>query len=332
MLSFNQGPRRYRSHMHAVVVLTLRVVLCGIVVACLSCASATPSPARPELPAQPAGQAQPSVGVMLMAHGGDDAWNRTIIDMVALIQQEMPVEVAFGMAAPSTMQQAVEKLERRGATRIVVVRLFISGESFVGRTEQILGLKPGAPPRPAQSAHAAHGEHAGHDMALWKVDSRAQFVLTPDGLMDADAMGEVLADRAQGLSRKPKQESVLVVGHGPETDEENARWLARMDRLADTIRKRAPFRDVHVETLREDWPERRKAAEARIRAYVERAGARGGTAIVIPFRVAGFGPYAEVLKGLEYVADEKGLLPSAQVVEWIRDEAKKAGRQAGWLK
>jgi sirohydrochlorin ferrochelatase len=275
----------------------------------------------------------PKIGVMLMAHGGDDAWNRTVLDAVAPIQNDMPVEVAFGMATSDSIQRAAEKLERRGSKRIIVVRLFISGESFVDRTEQILGLKPGAPARPPNAAEPTH-DHASHDMAsmpLWRIDSRSEFVLTHEGLMDADSMGEVLAERAAAMSRKPAQESVLVVGHGPETDVENERWLVRMNQLADAIRRRAPFRDVRVETLREDWPERRKDAEARIRSYVGRASADGGKAIVIPFRVAGFGPYANVLDGLDYVADNRGLLPSKQVTAWIRDQAKKAALRAGWI-
>jgi sirohydrochlorin cobaltochelatase len=300
----------------------------GILVVWTSCVSAGHPPV-----ATTTDPVEARIGLMLMAHGGDDAWNRAVLDAVHPIQKDMPVEVAFGMAAAEAMQQAAETLERRGAKRIVVVRLFISGDSFVDRTEQILGLKPGAPPRPPNAVGMNH-DHANHDMAsmpLWRIDARAEFVLTREGLMDADSMGEVLAERAAAISHKPAQESVLVIGHGPESDVENERWLARMDKLAEAIRKRAPFRDVRVETLREDWPERRKDAEARIRSYVASARADGGKAIVIPFRVAGFGPYANVLQGLEYLADKKGLLPSRQITDWIREQAKKAARRAGWV-
>jgi peroxiredoxin len=71
-------------------------------------------------------------------------------------------------------------------------------------------------------------------------------------------------------------------------------------------------------TLREDWPEKRAVAEREIRAFVSRARAEGGRAIVVPFRVQGFGPYARVLAGLEYAADGRGLLPHPAVAEWIR--------------
>jgi hypothetical protein len=78
---------------------------------------------------------------------------------------------------------------------------------------------------------------------------------------------------------------------------------------------------VRVETLREDWPAKRKAAEARIRGFVKKAARRGGRAIVIPYRIQGFGPYAKVLDGLTYAADGQGLIPSAEVEQWVRRQA-----------
>jgi hypothetical protein len=98
---------------------------------------------------------------------------------------------------------------------------------------------------------------------------------------------------------------------------ENERWLRKLDERAAAVRARAAFRRVEVATLREDWPDKREAAERHVRAIVERAAADGGRAIVIPFRVHGFGPYADVLAGLDYVADEQGLIPHSEVGRWI---------------
>lgn len=47
---------------------------------------------------------------------------------------------------------------------------------------------------------------------------------------------------------------------------------------------------------------------------------QNGRAIVIPFRVQGFGPYAEVLKGLDYASDGRGLVPDTGVTEWIEHQ------------
>lgn len=271
--------------------------------------------------------AEPDVGVLVMAHGGGAKWNGEVSTMLEPLRKDFPLEIAFGMADAASLQKAVGRLEARGVRRITVVRLFISGESWFERTEQILGLRAGAPPRPAPSAHPGHDPHAGHNMDLWRIDTVSTFALTTQGLAEAPEMGAVLVERARALSQDPARESVLILGHGPEDDAENERWLARIDARASAVRGALPFRRVQVETLREDWPERRADAEARIRAFVAEAGRDGGRAIVIPYRVAGFGPYASVLKDLTYVSDGKGLIPSVGVEQWVRRqvEALRAG-------
>jgi len=276
---------------------------------------------------QPA-QAQDDFGVLVMAHGGGPKWNGEVEASLAPLRAGYPLEIAFGMADAVSLQAAVQRLEARGVTKVAVVRLFVSGESWYERTEQILGLKPGAPPKPAADPHAGHGgAHAGHSMEFWQVGTKASFALSKEGLADASEMGLVLGQRALALSEVPAKESVLILAHGPEDDAENARWLAQIDARAEGVRRAAPFRQVQVETLREDWPEKRKVSEVRIRAFVEQAAKDGGRAIVIPYRVAGFGPYAKVLEGLTYTSDGQGLLPAPEVATWVRRQAEtlKAG-------
>jgi sirohydrochlorin cobaltochelatase len=81
------------------------------------------------------------------------------------------------------------------------------------------------------------------------------------------------------------------------------------------------FIRVEAMTLREDWPEKRKAAEQRVRDFVTQGTSEGRRVLVIPFRLFGFGPYEEVLEGLEYSADRSGLLPHANVTRWISRQA-----------
>lgn len=287
-------------------------------------------PARPTVPAAAAPPA-PRYGLLVMAHGGTPEWNEAVLGAVGSLRADHPVEVAFGMADAGSIQEAVRRLEDSGAGRIGVVRLFISGESWLARTRQILGLDSGAPP------HATHADHEGptapaaphgpHAMGFWRVATQASFAVTTEGLSEDPAMGTVLAERAVQLSRDPAREDVLVLAHGPGDDAENERWLRRTDELATSVRRARPFRRVEALTLREDWPEKRREAERRARAFVERARSEGGRALVIPFRVFGFGPYAKVLEGLEYGSDGRGLLPHALVVAWIRrqSEALRAG-------
>jgi hypothetical protein len=257
------------------------------------------------------------------------------------------------MADAASIQEGVRKLEARGVKNIGVVRLFVSGQSWFERTEQILGLRKGAPVRSdvASRDHNGHATSCGHtmgvipdshenssdsieqannlkrhdnmkhDMAFWRIETDACFALSEEGLSDATEMESVLIQRAQSLSHVPEIEDVLILAHGPGDDAENEHWIKKIDTLADAVRESIPFRRVEVQTLREDWPEKREIAEKRIRTYVKRASDEDGRAIVIPFRVQGFGPYAEVLEGLDYVSDGQGLTPHVAVTQWIRKQA-----------
>lgn len=304
-------------HTRRAIMLSLAGAGLVTVAACSSMAGEALQTARADDSAH-AGQ----LGVLVMAHGGGPAWNSQVEKMLAPMSDDYPLEIAFGMADAASIQTAVQRLEARGVQRIAVVRLFISGESWYERTEQILGLIPGAGPQSAnQAAHAAAG-HGGHSMELWRIDTTSRFALSKQGLAEAPEMGAVLVERVRTLSRNPAQESVLIIAHGPETDAENKRWLQLIDQRAESVRKSAAFRHVRVETLREDWPEKRVASVERIRGFVEQARQDGGRALVIPYRIAGFGPYAEVLRGLDYDADKTGLLPSVEVEHWVRRQVK----------
>lgn len=204
-------------------------------------------------------------GVLVMAHGGDAAWNQAVEETVAPLRGKLPIEIAFGMARTSTLRDATRRLEGQGV-----------GES---------------------------------------------------PLVD-----EILVDRVKALSSDPSKESVLLFAHGPADEAENERWLAHMRLRVQRLHQIGPFRHVHVETLREDWPERRAVAERRIQQYVEAASANGGRALVVPFRVAGFGPYAEVLNGLKYASDGRGFCPHPNMTRWIEstaDECRLEGKVSG---
>lgn len=271
-------------------------------------------------------------GVLVMAHGGGETWNGEVRDMLEPVSEDYPLEIAFGMADAVSLQDAVSRLEDRGVERIGIVRLFISGESWFERTREIVGVDTGAPERP-DPAMTHHSEGGGHGMRMeyWRLDTDAAFALSTEGLAEAPEMGAVLVERSLELSEDPSRESVLILAHGPGDDAENQRWIDWIDTRAQAVRDAVPFRDVRVETLREDWPEAREAAETRIRDFVAAASQDDGRLLVLPYRVQGFGPYAEVLEGLEYEASGQGLLPSAAVERWVRrqiDEMQAGGFEA----
>ncbi len=290
------------------------ISLCAIVVALSSCASPAVWDSR-----NPGDDF--SFGVMVMAHGGSEEWNAHLAEAIEPLKAHFPVELALGMADAGSMEAAVRRLESQGVRHVGLVRVFISGESWHERTLQILGVQEGAPPRADQQHSHVETADMPMPMGFWKVDTELVFHVSSEGLADAVEMDEVVSARIRALSSDPDNEVVAVIAHGPGDDAENRRWIEKITQRTRNAHEKLGLRDIRVFTLREDWPERRVAAEREIRSYVAQANSRGLTPIVVPFRVQGFGPYERVLGELDYRADKLGLLPHPNVSLWIARQA-----------
>lgn len=298
--------------------LTLIGMAMRILVLAVLLAGCAPTPA-PEPRTTPRGR----MGVLVMAHGGSDDWNHTVLGAVAPLAAELPTAVAFGMADPGTLAPALDSLASLGVDRVAVVRLFVSGQSFLARTREALGMSAepeGARPRAAEEATARR--------PVAPIAHRMAIATHEDGLAESAEARRILSQRALSLSHDPARESVLLLAHGMGSDAEDRELHEALARLASELGHRR-FAAVRVETLREDWPDERSEAEARIRSFVAAEGGAGRRVLVIPVRLSGFGPYAEVLSGLDYVAGE-GLLPHREISTWIRGRAQAVACARGW--
>ena len=251
-------------------------------------------------------------GLMVMAHGGSDEWDEAVRRAVAPVSDRVPTSIAFGMANPSTMKASIAELEEQNIDCIAVVRLFMSAKSFLHQTEYLLGLREDPPP----FFISHHGPSHGHSTPD-PLEYEAEIKISQTALLDAPEMGEVLALNAIGLSDSSGTESVLIIAHGAGDDAVNDEWMQKLDHLADSVRDTGLFRNVAVHSLREDWKEKRAKSEVEIRRFVQTHSEDGGRVIVLPFRLFGFGPYAEVLDGLSYTSEGIGLLPHVKVTAWI---------------
>lgn len=327
------------------------------------------------LSAQAAPGAAGEVGVLVMAHGGLPEWDRAVVDAVRPLKATVPTALALGMADPTTMQAALDSLQAAGAKHVAVVRLFLSGESFLHDTEFYLGLRDDAPEvtmammMAQMGGHGGHGGHgsaaAGHGAAHGgghggahggghaaghggsspavhgaahgsahdpahggghpaadppqQLARSAEILLEMRGLSEMPLTADIITDRAKQVSTDPARESVIVIAHGMGDDGENQRVLDNMATSVQALRD-AGFTHVRAAALREDWPDKREQAEKEIRDWVGARIDAGDRVIVVPFRVFGFGGYAEVLSGLEHTAAD-GLLPHPLITEWIADSA-----------
>ena len=260
---------------------------------------------------------QSDFGLLLMAHGGTEEWNDAVLQATSDVSRKYPVEVAFGMADAGSLERSVRRLEKFGVKDVGVVRMFVSGESWYERTRQILGTIEGAPQK--DTSETPSGSFM--PMGFWKIETDLNFYISEYGLADATEMDEVIVSRIRGLSRDSAREVAVIIAHGTGSDEEDSRWVEKITQRTDSAKSTLGLRDVKVFTLREDWFEKRVEAENNIRSYIDEASSAGLKSLVIPFRVHGFGPYFPVLEGLDYRADELGLLPHQNVNLWVLNQA-----------
>ncbi len=268
------------------------------------------TPLSHEQAAEPTGD---SLGVLIMAHGGGAEWNKQVDASIAGLRDRLPVSLAFGMANPETLQASLDSLRERGASTVAVVRLFISGDAFLHQTEFLFGLRTDPPEQAIMGHHLMDGAH----LKPLKTDSR--ILLDRQGMMGSSEASRILLARANENASSPEDAGVMLIAHGMGSEDDNNRVLAAMQDAAEALRS-AGYGEVHVATLREDWDEPRAEAERHIRATVAEMAERRDHVVVIPYRISGFGPYGDVLDGLEYVPAD-GLLPHHLVTEWIASRA-----------
>lgn len=298
--------------------------IAALALACSIAACAAPPTPGPVTPADGSRVSDGGdVGILVMAHGGDEAWNRTVDEAVAGLPETVPIELAYGMANPLTLGSALDRLAERGVDRVAVVRAFLSGNSFLDQTRWYLGL---ADQPPAQ--FVLMGPAAGDPEARAALEHDLEVATHTAGILDSPLAGEIMIDRALEVSVDPSRESVLLLAHGMGDEGENDLVLAAMDRIARRV-EGGGFAQVQSATLREDWEDVRVLAEARIRSYVESRASEGDRVLVLPVRLTGFGPYAEVLEGLDYT-EGRGLLPHPGMGDWILETADAVSCTAGW--
>jgi sirohydrochlorin cobaltochelatase len=283
--------------------------------------------------AQPAGRA----GVLLLAHGshvmpaagahapeghaghakaahghqaGASVWNGNVEEVARTLARRYPTEVAFGMADPRSIQDAVQRLEALGVREIAVVPLFVSSHSpIIGNSRYILRLQP-------ELARTTRLRH------LDRVDSSAHFRFAP--AMDAHPLvSEILLERATALVQRPAQATIVLIAHGPNDEEENRLWLRDMEAHARFLRERGGFRAVRVLTHRNDADAAVKAAARETFRQEVASASRGGEVIVVPLLLSAGGIESEVendLRGLSYRFAQP-LMPHPNVARWAQAQA-----------
>ncbi|HWA95048.1 MAG TPA: CbiX/SirB N-terminal domain-containing protein [Terracidiphilus sp.] len=278
-------------------------------------------------------------GILLLAHGGSLTWNEDVRHIADKVDLSLPTEVAFGMATRSAMQSAIDRLIVRKVTEIIAVPLFVSSHSSViesqnyllGQSAQMpeelkdfVSMDHGAMGKEGEMGHGVTHDPAAAANAMRPVISPVPIHMA--SALDAHPIvADILLDRAASISSDPSHEVVILVAHGPVSDEGNKLWLKDMSALADQMRGKAQYAAIDFLTLRDDADKPvRDAATKELRQKVERAAKTGNETLIVPLLISygGIeGGLRKRLKGLEYRMPSQGLLPDGRITDWVVDEA-----------
>ncbi len=270
-------------------------------------------------------------GILLLAHGGREDWNREVLELASRVDEERPVEVAFGMANKRAIQDAVNRLAEREVTGVVAVLLFISSHSSVIRaTEYLLGKREDAPPQmeafarmSARRAEADGGTDPDFD---WTTPIETFLPVELTGALDSHAtVAEILIARALEVSETPADEVVVLVAHGPSSEEDNDLWLQHMSVLVERMRDSASFSRIDHLTVRDDAPADVQAKATReLRSAVECGAQEGKSVLIVPLLLSYGGiekGIRERIEGLDYRMASQGLLPDDRLAAWVLAQA-----------
>jgi len=169
----------------------------------------------------------PSIGVIILGHGDPTpGWAESIVELTEQADLGYPTKVAFLEMVPEyTLEQAIENLEDKGVDTIVVVPLLISSHHSHGyEMEYLLGLREGISSK-----------------IIEPIETGCDIFLTP-GMNGHPLIGELLLERALGLSSSPSDEIVVFEVHGADLGWED--FQEDMDSWCDFVRTNGGFKDV----------------------------------------------------------------------------------------
>ena len=134
-------------------------------------------------------------------------------------------------------------------------------------------------------------------------------------------VADILISLAEAVSQNPEEEVVIIVAHGPVSDEENDRWLENMGGLAELMRQETRFFRIEYLTVRDDAPEPvRSQATVDLRELVERATDEGTDVLIVPLLLSYGGIEKGIykrLEGLPYRMSPQALLPDDRLGQWV---------------
>lgn len=258
--------------------------------------------------------AEKAYGVLLVGPDGGGDWKAFVDQVKKRLGPDVPVEAFAGPLEPKGLQKALDRFQASRARKVSVVPVFLHEESMeLSQLRYILGLEK-LPSRPF--------------LELWgmtrrvvpRVKTKAALVLAaPLGADEAAAAA--LARHVKDGARRGPPETVLLVGAGAETDDENAARQKELDALLALLAKDHGLAGARGWLLRPPSKSnpRQGSDSAKGLKDVAQGMTRGGRVVIVPWLMTQDGSvrsWKRILENpfLRWV--DKGLLPDDGLARW----------------
>ena len=244
-------------------------------------------------------------GALLLAHGygeeGDLAFHNSMTDISS--QHITTLSLGMSMMTSKHIECALSEIRQNGAKKIYIVPISSTPHNtLIQQWEYIFGLR--------------------NDHAYTKVKSViTDDVVFLDPISDHRIAKKIVLDYAQEISVDPKNETVVIIAHGPVGETDNELQLELMENLAAYVHDQGNFNAVRPFTLQDDAPkEIRDRNVKQIKEFIENATLDGKKVLMVSNLMSGKGIQRKInedFSGLDYKFNSKGFLTHPLFKEWI---------------
>ena len=253
-------------------------------------------------------------GALILAHGfgeeGDLEFHNSMTDISS--KHITTLSLGMSMMTSKHIECALFELRQSGAEKIYIVPIITTSHNTLAQQwEYILGLR---------------NDHAYAKVKSFKSDD----VIFLKPINDHQIAKQIVLDYTMEISVNPKNEAVVIIGHGPVREIDNQHELEIMENLAVYIRENGKFSVVKPFTLQDDAPkEIRDKNVNQIKQFMENATLDGKKVLMVSNLMSGKGIQKKIYKdfsGLDYEFNPKGFLTHPLFKEWILQSIESSDR------
>jgi sirohydrochlorin ferrochelatase len=233
-----------------------------------------------------------SQGILLLADQGKPEWNAQLRQLAASVDKQKPTELALWAGTAPDVQDAVDRLIRRGASEIVAVPLFV------------------AAPAPDITS---------------RVSSSVPLRLTA-GLNGDQVVADIILKRAREISPNVAADVVVLVSHRASAGG-SQRWVPDLRAAAEQLNRARSCAAVVSSALPPDPADATSGEIGFLRAVLERHIAQGRRILVVPVLTPYGGTEAAIaaqLSGIDHDVTTSAWMPDDLLVAWIVSRAEAA--------